>query len=305
MVRCGNALPSSQTVAQVETQMLLKTYMTLDGGLGNLMFEYAFGLRLECEHGESISFVNSTLTRPESLHVFRIDRQFRFRNVPWIHKVAGKLRRIVTGIPRTIEEPSWAYDPDFIGRIRRGQQVVGFFQSPRYWPDLEQEVRRQFTFREGLSSFAWETARKIASGDSVALHVRRGDYLKLTHTHHVLTPSYYERAIDYMERETGHQARFFVFSDDLDWADAALRIPADRKCLVRNPEKGLDHEDLYLMTQCRHHIIANSSFSWWGAFLARHPDQNVAVPSRWFTPDDMNSHVSGNLYQVGWEVIPA
>lgn len=108
-----------------------------------------------------------------------------------------------------------------------------------------------------------------------------------------------------MERETGHQARFFVFSDDPDWADAALRIPADRKCLVRNPEKGLDHEDLYLMTQCRHHIIANSSFSWWGAFLARHPDQNVAVPSRWFTPDDMNSHVSGNLYQVGWEVIPA
>ena len=277
-------------------------FSTLDGGLGNLMFQYAFGLaiehRLKCE----VRFVSTSPTTPEILNVFNLDRKIRSAPPPLTHLIAGKLRKMLTGVPRILEEASLAFEPGLIDLIRDGQQMVGYVQSPHYWQGLESDVRRQFSFKRPLSAFTEALGAQIQSDLSISIHVRRGDYLALTHTHHVLGTDYYERAVTHMEDVFGHKATYYVFSNDLDWAADNLPVPRERMHLVRNPSSGLDFEDLYLMTRCRHHIIANSSFSWWGAFLAEQQNQFVAAPARWFTPSELNQYVAPSLYLPHWSV---
>lgn len=277
-------------------------YMTLDGGLGNLMFQYAFALTIEHEMNCEVRFVGSSPTAPELLNVFALDREICSGFPSLTHLIAGKLRKLLTGIPRVLEEASLSYEPGLMMRIRDGQQVVGYFQSHHYWAGLESEIRQQFTFKRPLSAFTETLGVQIQSELSVSLHVRRGDYLALTHTHHVLGTDYYDRAVAHMEEVTGRKATYYIFSNDLDWAADHLPVPRERMHLVRNPSPGLDFEDLFLMTCCRHHIIANSSFSWWGAFLAEQKGQTVAAPARWFTPDKLNQHVAPSLYLPHWSI---
>jgi len=276
--------------------------MTLDGGLGNLMFQYAFALIIEHEMNCEVRFVGSSPTAPKLLNVFALDREIRSGFPSLTHLIAGKLRKLLTGIPRVLEEASLAYEPGLMMRIRDGQQVVGYFQSHHYWAGLESKIRQQFTFKRPLSAFTEALGVQIQSELSVSIHVRRGDYLALTLTHHVLGTDYYERAVAHMEEVTGRKASYYIFSNDLDWAADHLPVPRERMHLVRNPTPGLDFEDLFLMTRCRHHIIANSSFSWWGAFLAEQQDQTVAAPARWFTPDELNQYVAPSLYLPHWSV---
>lgn len=277
-------------------------WITLDGGSGNLMFQYAFALSVERTLNCEVRFVSGSPTTPEILNVFTLDREIRSAPPPITHLIAGKLRKMLTGIPRVVEEASLAFEPGLLKRIRDGQQVVGYFQSHLYWEDLESEVRQQFTFRRPLSAFTEALGAQIQADLSVSIHVRRGDYLALTHTHHVLGIDYYERAVAHMEEVFERKASYYVFSNDLDWAADHLPVPRERMHLVRNPSSGLDHEDLYLMTRCRHHIIANSSFSWWGAYLANQEDQYVSAPARWFTPSELNQHVASSLYLPHWKV---
>lgn len=277
-------------------------YMTLDGGLGNMMFQYAFALEIARLKNCRVGFVCSKPTVAEEMNVFALEQKIHSRPPPVSHLVAGKIRKIFSGVPRINEESSWAHDPSFLSSVKNGQQVVGYFQSPKYWHSIVAEVKRQLTFAGGLTDFTHGMEAEISKTLAVAIHVRRGDYLRLNHTHHVLGTDYYSQAIAFMEERTSKQAKYFVFSNDLDWAEKHLPIPDGRMRIVRNPAEGLDFEDLYLMTKCRHHIIANSSFSWWGAFLASNEDQQVAVPARWFTPLDLNQKVAANLYQHNWSV---
>ncbi|WP_397384155.1 alpha-1,2-fucosyltransferase [Prosthecobacter sp.] len=279
--------------------------MTLDGGLGNMMFQYAFALEIERQKNCRVRFVSSKPTVSEEMNVFSLEQKIKSCAPPISHLIAGKIRKTLTGEPRIIEETSFAYDPTFISRVRDNRQVVGYFQSPKYWAEIEAEVKRHLMFDASLSDFTNKIEAEISKTLAVAVHVRRGDYLKLSHTHHVLGTDYYRQAIAFMEERTSKQAVYFVFSNDLDWAEKHLPIPERRMRIVRNPAQGLDFEDLYLMTKCRHHIIANSSFSWWGAFLAAREGQQVAAPLRWFTPLDKNQDVAASLYQQNWSLFPS
>jgi len=279
--------------------------MTLDGGLGNMMFQYAFALEIERIKKCKVGFVNSKPTVSENMNVFTLKQKIKSRPPPISHLITGKIRKIMTGAPRLIEESTWAHESAFVSRVNDGQQVVGYFQSPKYWHNIEAEIRRQFMFDGPFSDFTNSVETEITKNLAVAVHVRRGDYLKLSHTHHVLGTDYYSHAIAFMEERTKNQAVYFVFSNDLDWAEKHLPIPNQRKRIVRNLSEGRDFEDLYLMTKCQHHIIANSSFSWWGAFLASGEGQQVAAPARWFTPPDLNESVANNLYQQNWSVFPS
>lgn len=289
-----------------ESNLLFKMiYMTLGGGLGNRMFQYSFALEIERQLNCRVGFISAKPSVTEEMNVFALEQKIKVCTPPLSHLIAGKIRKILTGMPRIIEEPSWAYDPTFISRVRDGQQVVGYFQSPKYWLGIEAEVKRHLMFDGPLSDFTNGIEAEISKSLAVAVHVRRGDYLKLNHTHHVLDTDYYGRAIAFMEELTNKQAVYFVFSNDPDWAEKHLPIPYPRMRIIRNPAEGLDFEDLYLMTKCRHHIIANSSFSWWGAFLAHREGQQVAAPSRWLTPVDMNQSIAANLHQQNWNIFPS
>ena len=151
--------------------------------------------------------------------------------------------------------------------------LVGFFQSEKYFSKYRQELLDIFappsqTVDELRAKYGF-----ILDQPNCAIHVRRGDYLHRTQYNPVCSPDYYRSAIELFDRDT----KFLVFSDDLDWCKQIFKSPS---CTFS--EHVDEVMDLYLMSMCSHHIIANSSFSWWAAWLNRNPHQRIIAPKKWF-----------------------
>ena len=147
-----------------------------------------------------------------------------------------------------------------------------------------------------------ELASEIQATVSVGVHIRRGDYVAnpiANQFHGVCSLEYYLAAIAKLKEEIG-APRFFVFSDDIGWARQNLRLP-DPTTFVDHNGEAHDYEDLRLMSLCKHHIIANSSFSWWGAWLSNNPDKIVIAPERWFRDPSMDPR---DLVPEGWHRLP-
>jgi hypothetical protein len=158
-------------------------------------------------------------------------------------------------------------------------------------------IRTDFAFRQPLTGLNVEIAQEIAVVNSVSLHIRRGDYAsnpKTLSTHGTCSLAYYKEAIrKIIERvESPH---LFVFSDDIDWARDNLNIDLPIRYVDHNRDSE-SFNDMRLMSLCRHHIIANSSFSWWGAWLNPHEDKIVVAPNNWFA----NSNNTKDLLPTGW-----
>lgn len=167
-------------------------------------------------------------------------------------------------------EPRFSYSPEFM-QLPGNCDVVGYFQSWKYIKDPD-FVRNLFKFDEDLVKFS---LKKLSGNKTkVAIHVRRGDYINLSETHPPLELSYYLSAMDIIKKRID-DVDFIIFSDDRDW------------CIKNIPDASIydgssNIEDLCAMSICRHHIIANSSFSWWGSWLANPEGQIVIAPKRWF-----------------------
>ncbi|WP_158303673.1 alpha-1,2-fucosyltransferase [Methanosphaerula palustris] len=158
----------------------------------------------------------------------------------------------------------------------------GYWQTEKYFKDIEEILRREVTLKDEPDSINLEMAERIQACHSVSLHVRRGDYVSNPTTqqfHGCCSIDYYNRAISLIEEKVDDPS-FFIFSDDLPWAKENLDIPGEKTFVAHNgPEK--EYCDLWLMSLCQHHIIANSSFSWWGAWLGQDAEKMVIAPRRW------------------------
>ncbi len=142
-------------------------------------------------------------------------------------------------------------------------------------------------------------AAQIGKVNAVSLHVRRGDYLALA-AHNVCTEDYYQAALQKVVDLSGETPQVFIFSDEPDWARSNLSLPCERTIVDFNgPET--DYEDLRLMSLCKHNIIANSSFSWWGAWLNANPDKIVTAPETWFGNRKLNNP---DILPQKWVPIP-
>jgi hypothetical protein len=176
----------------------------------------------------------------------------------------------------------------------------GYWQSARYFERIADEVRGVFDRPAAPSRFYDEMRHEIeAAGNAVSVHVRRGDYVtgkaagKMAGS---CTPGYYARAVALMARLVPG-ATFFVFSDEPEEAGRMLAF-AD-PVVIAGPG-GRPAEDMALMAACRHHIIANSSFSWWGAWLDPSPKKMVIAPRLWFAPDYLRKTYTFDLYDPDW-----
>lgn len=268
------------------------------GGLGNQMFQYATGrgvaLRAGLELKLDISGYAKQNLRTYRLGVFNIVEQFatdaeiyrvkprRRLSLNWLRY---RLSRLFVPFHRRaiIVERTLNFDPDVL-RIRRSAYLAGFWQSDRYFADISEQIRADFTFREPPSPQNQALLHEIEATESVSVHVRRGDYAadpKVNRYHGLLGVDYYQAATARLMTSVA-APHFYVFSDDIPWVKQALSLPAPVTYVEHNGAAA-DHEDLRLMSRCKHHIIANSSFSWWGAWLAAHPGQIVIAPRRWFT----------------------
>jgi len=190
---------------------------------------------------------------------------------------------------RFIVEPHFHYWPDFFA-IRHSCYLVGYWQSENYFKSIEKIIRQDFRFKERLYGRNAELAKLIDENNSVSLHIRRGDYVHnaaTNATHGLVSLAYYKGAIARIAKEVG--APFFViFSDDIDWARQNLEI--SWPCCFVGDNQGVDsYLDMQLMSLCRHHIIANSSFSWWGAWLGSWPEKQVFYPAHWFAKGNFDT----------------
>ncbi|MFO0453459.1 MAG: alpha-1,2-fucosyltransferase [Pseudomonadota bacterium] len=280
------------------------------GGLGNQLFQYAAARAVALRHGQELRFDISGFAslpgRSYRLDHFRIDgrpiegKELRALGVEGLHFPWGRLKRklgLRPAIP-VITEPHFHFDP----RLEQAPAhcyLSGYWQSPRYFADIEPQIRQEFQVRDPLSENTRALAERIAASESVAIHVRRGDYISnpTAASVHGICGSEYYAAAERLLLESRPGAQAFVFSDEPAWAASNLRLSMPAAFVDHNPPDR-DYEDLHLMAQCKHHIIANSTFSWWGAWLATNPHKFVVAPRGWFKGVD---HRVDDLIPREWQ----
>jgi hypothetical protein len=188
-----------------------------------------------------------------------------------------------------VKEKSYEFDPSVLG-LHGTLYLDGHWQSEKYFKDIEQIVRKELTLKTILDTRNRVIADRICSSNSVSIHVRRGDYYhipRVYEVHGVLPLDYYRKAIS-LVRTNVERPHFYVFSDEPEWARVNLDFVHPLTVVDTNTTDQA-HEDLRLMSLCKHHITANSTFSWWAAWLCTHSDKIVCVTERWFKKDGVNT----------------
>ncbi|MDD5376751.1 MAG: alpha-1,2-fucosyltransferase [Candidatus Gracilibacteria bacterium] len=284
--------------------------LKLQGGLGNQMFEYVLAYSLSQEYNEAIvldgyflesRYIGASWTfRHYELDVFGINKDYA--DIPsWIrYSIHPGFIDILNRL-RFHGRYTRERDGAFIEKFPKNAYLDGWFQSYKYFQEYIPDIKKIFTVKTPLSKENQDILDIIqeAGNNAVSLHVRRGDYVALESAnkwHGVCSIGYYEEAIQYMKAKLGNPV-FFVFSDDVGWCRENIVFPEGVVAHYIDHNGNQGHEDLRLMYSCAHHIIANSSFSWWGAWLGRNPDKIVLAPGKWLQTDNFNTQ---NLIPPSW-----
>ncbi len=270
------------------------------GRLGNQMFQFAATVGIARANGRHPRFPVDNIIKP-STESFRdgVVRDVTF-DIPKIFQIPNEFlireEEIELGPDRC--EQHFHFDRSIL-TVADGTRLGGYMQSEQYFNQYESEIRELFTFKERVV----EQARKSifykilrSCENSVSIHVRRGDYVQLADFHPPCSAEYYKAAIDMWDGE-GIKPHFFIFSDDPQYCRQLFWGRTDVTIV-----QGLSaEEDLFLMSKCNHNIIANSSFSWWGAWLNPLANKMVVAPTKWFGP--AYSHNTDDLYPCDWILI--
>lgn len=294
----------------------------MTGGLGNQMFQYALYLKL-CSMGKKVKFDDMTEyeeadARPVMLWVFGIDYQRASRKeineiTDGFLKLSHRIRRKLFG-RKSLEYHEKDCNFDHQVLEREPAYLTGYFQSEKYFKDIEDQVRSAFVFSDHILKELKDEERqrlngylsRIENSVSVAVHVRRGDYLTTDQVYGgICTEDYYRRAIvTVLERFP--DAVFYVFSNDLPWVRAWIPglcrelncLEEDRFVAVEGTTEDTGYLDMFLMSRCKHYILANSSFSWWGAWLNPSGDKLVTAPSKWFNNQDCRDIYTEEMIKI-------
>lgn len=276
----------------------------LSGGLGNQLFQYALGRHLAFLNQTELKLDISQLqasrfwtARTYALDAFSINASVATNRE--ISELAGAsfsmLGRLGAISPFYQREPHFHFSP-LILRLRGDLYFDGYWQSERYFKPIASLVKQELKLQIPVLTRFQMWQNLIQTSEAVSVHVRRGDYTLLSMANRFLRPcglDYYEKATSVLLPQL-QQPTFFVFSDDLVWAKTHLHFPVPTHFVEGNSAA----EDLVLISQCQHHIIANSTFSWWGAWLAAFPDKKIIAPQQWFATERFNTK---DLLPDDWE----
>ncbi len=280
----------------------------LKGGLGNQMFQYAAGRRLAHKRNTSLaldlSWFENAEQQPGSVRTYELgdfnvkERFINHSAFVLARPEAGlkiKVYKYTKGLFKPRLTPYIKPDDEYrfderVLNLPNNTFLEGFWQGPRYFENIRDLLLKDFSYKKPPVGKNKELADKIAKVDSISVHVRRGDYAnnKYFKGFHGLTElDYYQRAIDKLAGGV-KQPHFFVFSDEPKWCEKNLKINFPVTYVSHNKSGS---EDLRLMMNCQHNIIANSSFSWWGAWLNQNPNKIVIAPKRWFLNKKANAEI--------------
>lgn len=262
----------------------------LFGGAGNQLFQYAAGRALADRLGVELALDRRYVGRTGQP---RADAFAHFRNARFTEacrlppaKMDGLLRyglwRLFGRNPRFHREAGLGFNPRFFD-LPDNTYLHGYWQSPRYFGRSDARLRDDLAMTTPLDAANADMAARIAAAPvSVSVHVRRGDYVG-DGAFAACTPGYYRTAIDHVAGRVGQAPTCFVFSNDPGWARENLSLGHETVVVDLNDENA-GHFDMHLQSLCDHNIIANSTFSWWGAWLNATPGRIVVAPKAWFGP---------------------
>lgn len=275
----------------------------LIGGLGNQMFQYATAKALAIKHSTDIKVDTIELeVDPEGkftkrhfeLGIFEADIRIASKEeiAPFLKLGSSKFKReLQRRLPFLFSrlmavESGTPYHPEF-SKYPKHTYLSGFWQSELYFKDVAEEIKKTFTFGSKITDGNKELAAEILSSNSVSVHIRRGDYVTNTSAnqfHGLCSLDYYNEAVTLIaSKQSGIE--LFVFSDDIAWCKENLKYDFP----IHFVETNSAHSDMYLMSLCKHNIIANSSFSWWGAWLNSNAQKVVVAPKQWIANASVNT----------------
>ena len=272
------------------------------GRLGNQMFEYAALRGISAKHG-----YEWMIPPPENKGIENYSLHECFKLSP------DRKEGVVDC--QYVQEPHFHFSEEIYEKCPDNVSLYGFFQSWKYFDNVEDELRKDYTFHEGISEPCQEMMQELDGKEPIMLHVRRGDqnltdprgfkwsYTQCGDQHPVQTVEYYEKALSNFDAKQP----VIVFSDSVEWVKQQEFFSGDRFMISEPEDKYADgsftpYADLCLMSLCSHAIIANSSMSWWGAWLIANPDKKVIAPKMWFGPAYADKNTK-DLYCPNWIVL--
>jgi len=245
------------------------------GGLGNQMFQYAYAKSLE-QRGFEVQIDISKFKKYKLHGGYQLDKyQIDLETSGFFVTLLSKLQ-----LKKNRKEKSLLFDKKLL-QLSGDEYVKGYFQTEKYFTNIRYILLEQFVMKQKFSDTTIEYARQIKKHKSTcSIHIRRGDFIsdqKANKVHGTCNLDYYKKAIDLINTKF-KETYFFIFSDDITWTKTNLKI--DNAIYINH--KTIPHEDLYLMSLCKHNITANSSFSWWAAWLNQNSNKIVIAPKQWF-----------------------
>lgn len=262
----------------------------LNGGLGNQFFQYAAGLSLAVKHQTtlkvSIQFKNNDTSRNLGLSHFNTNViEANQEEINQLYSSSTLNRSIQALLPPPFKhyfrEKHFAYQSGF-NKLGPNVYLKGYWQSELYFSSIADQVKATFTLKPEYYSSVLSLIEEIKTSESVSIHIRKGDYLLHPYSEYYasLESAYYITAIAALQ-EQHPQLKLFVFTDDPSWVKENLHLASPYR-LISGIETSSMYEDFQAMLSCKYHIIANSSFSWWTAWLSAREGKKVIAPKQWF-----------------------
>ena len=283
-----------------------KIIILLEGGLGNQMFQLAFGSIIAKKNNSILTidrsnFVNNLNRKDYSFRVFGLD-VFKIKYYNYNKKSPFNILFNKFCKNKTYTEPSFNFDSEAL-KLRRPICIKGYFQSYKYFEGYEDLVRNIFKFpKDKIGKENNELLNDIKKSHSVSIHIRRGDYVnnnKTNKVHGTCSLEYYINAIKNITDNNNDRFTLFFFSDDIDWVKEKFNNIDYNKTFVSNNTNDKSWIDMFLMSSCNHNIIANSSFSFWGAWLNSNLNKKVIAPKRWFLDVELENQAK-NIIPPQW-----
>ncbi|MGC1473628.1 MAG: alpha-1,2-fucosyltransferase [Psychroserpens sp.] len=272
------------------------------GGLGNQMYQYAAGKALAVRLNKTLiidprPILAEAHKRQYDLYIFNLEyanfgTSYTLWLVRWISSVRlGRLFQVLNPSAwsyRIIRDKEMGFDTSLYEVSSTNLILHGYWQSYKYFEDLRLRFLNEFTFKNEPNSKNKEVLNEIDESNSVAIHIRRGDYVNnsvANSLHGICSMEYYKNGVAFINQNV-ENPNFFIFTDDPIWAKQNFKL-VQSPIVVEHNLGNQDFEDLRLMSHCKHFIIANSSFSWWGAWLGTDKNKIVICPKKWFNTEDI------------------
>lgn len=273
-------------------------YIRIAGGLGNQMFQYAFAKAYSLKHQTPVYLDYSLFAKNKLLDGITL-RSLKLNRFPislecandipfWASQSSNRVARKLHDLffsSLIVKDKEQGFDAKIFNTKLNNATFDGYFQTPKYFEEYRTEILKDFRFPDNNSLIFQSLKSKILNSNSTSLHVRRGDYLN-PNVINILAPlplEYYQKAMMLMK-----DVAYFVFSDDIDWCKQNFK--GENFIFVERHKDLSDIDDIHLMSLCKNNITANSSFSWWGAWINQNNNKIVTVPKKWFVSPKKNAH---------------